>query len=698
MSISSVLGQFRQSVYQKFRQRADAALDLVDAMTTAGVVASPVAMSEEPPFRRKFSMVYDVLENGDVDLQELGQVLYEAQPADCETMAGYEVYAVDATDNPRPAVETLPEPVLLKADKATPAVPGWKFSWLVRLVQRGTSWVGPQDVQQIPAASTANQVAGAQVAALDTRSDRPKVAVLDSGYFNHVFLALCVALKTVVALVRMRRNCTLYEQPVPKPAGSKGAPRKHGPKFKLGQPPRPPDRTDTFILGSLTVVLSAWHGLHLRKVPTLVGLALRVEFLKADGTPRYQRPLWLFWTGPLTVALRDIGLMYLWRFAIEIVFTQMTKTDVLAAGTSGDDVTDFDIPIRHHHAVNQELDQLPFPLKGRLRQSLLNALTELFNRSHQGSYFGLAIHTRFELLGLVIQPLLFLLQVLAASLILRHGNDLVQIRLRQALQLMLEADACLAQILAARLEFLRQPMPTLRALQGLFDRFGVGQHLTQILPYQFIQLLGGNETRRTFFIMTGLHRMQLAPTDIVGIAAHLRARHAGALAHTATDQRAQQIVVRLVIALSELLILCQFGLYQIELLLTHNRRNVRHQNPFFGSRQHTARRGTPDRFQCGAANLRWAGVRAHRIHLAGIDRIGQNAPQRGWIPAFLTLRRRNLARHEVFRQAKQAVSLFLIVDEHLGDDRRLGVCQAHSRWIARPVGIHAKPIRRTCPG
>jgi hypothetical protein len=160
---------------------------------------------------------------------------------------------------------------------------------------------------------------------LDQRSRRPKVAVLDSGYFNHVFLALCVALQTVVALVRMRRNITLYEQPTPKPAGRKGAPRKHGPKFKLGQPPRPPDRTETFTLGPLTVVLAAWHGLHLRKVPTLVGLALRVEFRKADGTPRYQRPLWLFWTGPLTVALRDICLMYLWRFAIEHAFRFMKQ-------------------------------------------------------------------------------------------------------------------------------------------------------------------------------------------------------------------------------------------------------------------------------------------------------------------------------------------------------------------------------------
>ena len=68
------------------------------------------------------------------------------------------------------------------------------------------------------------------------------------------------------------------------------------------------------------MVLSAWHGLHLKKLPKLVGLVLRVQFLRADGTPRYQRPMWLFWTGPETVALKDLCCLYLWRFAIEHFF------------------------------------------------------------------------------------------------------------------------------------------------------------------------------------------------------------------------------------------------------------------------------------------------------------------------------------------------------------------------------------------
>ena len=68
------------------------------------------------------------------------------------------------------------------------------------------------------------------------------------------------------------------------------------------------------------VALNAWHGLHLKKLHELVELVLRIEFLRSDGTPRYQRSMWLFWTGPETVALKDLCLMYFWRFAIEHFF------------------------------------------------------------------------------------------------------------------------------------------------------------------------------------------------------------------------------------------------------------------------------------------------------------------------------------------------------------------------------------------
>ncbi len=91
--------QFRDAVYQSLTQRAAALMDLLDALTGAGHVDSPVALSEEPPFRREFSSVYDALENGEIDAAALAKVLGAQQPVDGETVAGREIYAIDATPN-----------------------------------------------------------------------------------------------------------------------------------------------------------------------------------------------------------------------------------------------------------------------------------------------------------------------------------------------------------------------------------------------------------------------------------------------------------------------------------------------------------------------------------------------------------------------------------------------------------------------
>jgi len=320
MDTQSSFQQFREEVHGSLRKRADAVLDLIDALTIATPVESPVALSEQPLFRRTFSSIYDVLEEAELDKEAWAKVLYEAQPTDSETIAGYEVYAVDTTPNPRPEAETLPERTQLKSSKEEPVRMGHKYSWLARLVKIGTSWVGPQGVCRVKSDTTDNQVAVEQVKALDQRSNRPKVVVADSWYGHVVFLAASLVVTTVAALVRLRHNLVLYEQPQPKAPGSRRAPRKHGPKFRLSSPSRPPDRQESVTLLGQTVRLSAWHGLHFYKLPTLVGMVLRVEFLKADGTPHYKRPLCLFWTGSWEVALSELCLMYLWRFALEHAF------------------------------------------------------------------------------------------------------------------------------------------------------------------------------------------------------------------------------------------------------------------------------------------------------------------------------------------------------------------------------------------
>ena len=81
--------QFRKTVYQSIHKRGDTILDLIDALTVAGHVDSPVSLSEEAPFRRKFSSIFDTLLHGEFDFDLLLQALHEFQPSDSETISGF---------------------------------------------------------------------------------------------------------------------------------------------------------------------------------------------------------------------------------------------------------------------------------------------------------------------------------------------------------------------------------------------------------------------------------------------------------------------------------------------------------------------------------------------------------------------------------------------------------------------------------
>jgi len=315
----TTISEFREAVYQEVIWRPAAILDLMDALTMAGYVSSPVSLSETAVFRRKFSSVYDALVHGDLG-HELKNLFNRSQDTDWETIAGYEVHAIDATPNERMAAETLADRGVLKAQQKEAVRYGHKYSWLVRLVQRGTSWVAPEDIERIGTATTDTKVAAQQVKDLAGRNQRPKVITADSRYRDKQFLGAFTDLENSFALVRLQNNQTLSQVPMPKPKGSRGAPRKHGADFQLTAIERDPDAIEEFYLGKQKVRVRVWHKLHFRRLAKVKGSVVCVEFLKEDDTPRYKRPLWLFWTGPEDVAPQDLCRMYLWRFAIEHLF------------------------------------------------------------------------------------------------------------------------------------------------------------------------------------------------------------------------------------------------------------------------------------------------------------------------------------------------------------------------------------------
>ncbi len=302
------------------QKRGDATMDLIDALTVMGHVSSPVSLSEAAPFRRKFSMVYEVLGKGQWDLEELKDVLSICQSEGAETIAGYPVYALDSTENERAEAQTLPDRGILKADQFDALRFGHKYSWLMRLVEWGTSWTAPKDVKRVETQQSESRVGAEQVQALAERQREDKVIAVDSLYANEKFLPLAAALPHTFILVRLRRTSVLYERPLPVVRPQRGRKALHGARFELSHPTRPPDIQQEAPLGNRIVRLQAWCGLHFKHFAQVGGMALRVEFLRPDGSLCYARPVWLFWTGPQNVDLLDLCRMYLWRFAIEHTF------------------------------------------------------------------------------------------------------------------------------------------------------------------------------------------------------------------------------------------------------------------------------------------------------------------------------------------------------------------------------------------
>ena len=117
-------------------------------------------------------------------------------------------------------------------------------------------------------------------------------------------------------------------------------------------------------------------------------------------------------------------------WSTEIVFTQMTKTDVLAARVGRDDITNFDLGIRHDNPVDQKLDQLTLLFEGGIDQPPLNAGAELLNGDGQSGHFLVAFGLGRELGLLFRQRLVTLRQVAAAPLILGQGDDGLQVGFR----------------------------------------------------------------------------------------------------------------------------------------------------------------------------------------------------------------------------------------------------------------------------
>ena len=316
---------FRREVYESaLGHRHDTLFDLMDAVLTSSGAANLVHLSLAPTFRRCWPSVPDALVDGTLDIDAIHTLLRGTLPAPSD--GGRPLWVIDGTTWPRPEAKTSPERTygrrVIAGLPQDGIVPAWEYQWLVAVPERQGSWILPLDVsRRAPDSSTPTVLALGQLrtALGERRPDsvvpRP-VVTLDSGYNPGLFAR---AKLPAELLIRLATNRVFFRPPGP--YRGRGAPRKHGPVFRLRDPAThgEPDRRAHLEDADYGVVqVDAWAGLHPRSAPDAPFYVVRVQVARLPRREQPPAPLWLAWIGgDLPEDLTLLWRWYLRRFTVE---------------------------------------------------------------------------------------------------------------------------------------------------------------------------------------------------------------------------------------------------------------------------------------------------------------------------------------------------------------------------------------------
>ncbi len=356
--------EFRNELYETFNKRADATMDLIDAISGNQTATSPVQLSLSPLFRRQYASIHDAVDNFYVSKtakyrrteqqQKIMRVTSSLIPE--PGTRNFYLFGADATSQPRQFAKTLKDrsfvyrPNPIKGNK--PVTIGHSYSALVGMPEKAGDmappWVIPISLLRIPTAEKSTDIAASQIDALLCDTHLPfgealNVVTGDTAYSAVTFLSKVSAHSCQVAVVRVRGNRVFYRLPVSDSSfGGKGHPIWFGTKSALGDSETygTPDETVSVIFTTgrgrnCNINITAWRDLLMRgkknipmhKRPFTV---LRITVEDKDGNPIFRKPMWLIIYGKRRdeIAIKDAYDAYRQRFDPEHFF-RFRKTEPL---------------------------------------------------------------------------------------------------------------------------------------------------------------------------------------------------------------------------------------------------------------------------------------------------------------------------------------------------------------------------------
>ncbi len=176
----NTLQQTRQRLYDSFKRSAGALFNLCDALLSESQASSLAELSLSPFFARAWPSVYEALQDGCIDEEQVRALWREAliEPGEGPIWLGIDSSSIERPESDRSADRgMIYVPNLPQATK--PVSVGWQLSTLMLLPEQPSSWVGILDQQRISTEQTAIEVAIGQLQAVVPQLRRPAILLAD---------------------------------------------------------------------------------------------------------------------------------------------------------------------------------------------------------------------------------------------------------------------------------------------------------------------------------------------------------------------------------------------------------------------------------------------------------------------------------------------------------------------------------------
>lgn len=351
--------KFREQIFSCFTYRADATMELIDALSGNTDALSIVQLSLNPAFRRGYTSINSAISNFNADAQQaakIEQCLIEHCSPITQTRP-FRLLVLDCTAAPRKYAKTLEDKGIVHAPNVIPGnkpiTVGHQYSVVGFLPERATDtpkipWMLPLSTRRV-----ATQTNGIDVGIeqfnniLPALSGHLTVSVGDTAYNNRRFIEGVQAHKDLVHIARLQSNRIIYHKAEPKKLKKtqrreRGHELWYGQEFNLKDASThgTPDHTVSVSYPTrkgknFTAKIESWDDMLMRQKD---GISLneypfttvRITITDEKDNSAYKRPMWLMVTGNRRneLSLQQIWESYTQRYDIEHYF-KFGKTRLL---------------------------------------------------------------------------------------------------------------------------------------------------------------------------------------------------------------------------------------------------------------------------------------------------------------------------------------------------------------------------------